>query len=1176
MTDGPVTTSGEVRAYSGGDEGSGGEGGRVAGRGVEGSDVEGRLVDLEGERFYRIGHYDLMDPFFMSVVSDSDHWMFLSSTGALTAGRRDPDNALFPYYTDDRIHDASETTGAVSLVRVVRDGRTMLWEPFSTRQQGLYRTERALYKSVYGNRVLFEETNHDLDLVFRYSWSNSDAYGFVRQSEIRNTSHTSVWVEFLDGIRNVLPSGVSRRFQLEFSTLVDGYKRTETAEDTGLALYRLSSIPVDTAEPSEALRVNVAWTTGLASAAGPVSTTVLLSEIQLDAFRAGATVAAETDIRGRRGAYLISASLELPAGESADWLIVAEVELDASRVRALMRDVATIGVKARVLGDVARGTANLVRIVGETDGLQSTADEPSVWRHFANTLFNAMRGGIPDHGYVVSRDDLRAYLSKTNAPVDARHAAFLEALPASLSRDELIEQVAAVGDIDLERLAAEYLPLSFSRRHGDPSRPWNSFSIRLKDAQGQPTLNYQGNWRDIFQNWEALALSYPDFVEAMLFKFADSSTIDGYNPYRVLREGYEWEELDVEDDWANIGYWGDHQVIYLLRLLEVADRYRPGSLTPLLTRKVFTFADVPYRIRPYEDLLRDPRDTIDFDDDVNAAALERAARIGSDGKAVLSADGDLLRANLTEKLLIVALSKLSNFVPGGGIWMNTQRPEWNDANNALVGNGVSMVTLYYVRRYLNFLDEQCAASGLDEVEISASVAQFVRVVAKAFDDHADLAKGAISDRDRKALLDRLGAAGSAYRATAYDPPSRGAGATVAMSEIRGFIEGALRHADHTIAINRRDDGLYHSYNIMLVSNDGIAVRHLTEMLEGQVAVLSCGLLEAGEVADLLDALRASELYRADQNSYILYPDHELPHFLEKNTLSADDVASSETLTAMLERGDTRIVASDVDGGVHFNAEFRNASYLQEALTALGEADGVALDADERARIVDLYEAVFSHASFTGRSGTFYKYEGLGSIYWHMVSKLLLAVGEVRLSALEAGVDAAVIARLDRHYSQIREGIGVHKSPAEYGAVPTDPYSHTPSFSGVQQPGMTGQVKEDLITRASEMGVVVAEGAIRFEPRIVRAEEFLDASSTLTYIGLDGAPQSLALDAGTMGFTLCQVPVVLHRGGTSGIEVACGGETDRVEGLSLGRADSSAIFDRTGRISRLDVSLGLAD
>ncbi len=1138
-------------------------------------DVDGRLVDLAGERYYRIGHYDRMDPFFMSVVSDSDHWMFLSSTGGLTAGRREPDNALFPYYTDDRIHDASETTGSVSLLRVIRDGQTMLWEPFSARQQGAYRTERALYKSVYGNRVLFEETNHDLGLVFRYSWSNSEAYGFVRHAELHNISDTGasdapVTVEILDGIRNVLPSGISRRFQLEFSTLVDGYKRTETAEGTGLALYRLSSVPVDTAEPSEALRVNVAWTAGLES---PM---VLLSEIQCDAFREGAAVTAETDIRGRRGAYLVSASLNLAPGESSDWLVVAEVEQDASRVRALMRDVAAPGVKDRVLADVASGTARLVRIVGETDGLQATADQPSVWRHFANTLFNAMRGGIPDHGYLVSRDDVRAYLAKTNSPVGARHADFLDALPASLLRDDLMERVAAVGDIDLERLAAEYLPLSFSRRHGDPSRPWNSFSIRLKDDSGKPMLNYQGNWRDIFQNWEALALSYPDFVEAMLFKFADSSTLDGYNPYRVLREGYEWEMLDVEDDWANIGYWGDHQVIYLLRLLEVADRHRPGSLIPLLTRKVFTFADVPYRIRPYEDLLRDPRDTIDFDQSVNDAALERTGRIGSDGKAVLGADGELLRANLAEKLLIVALSKLSNFVPGGGIWMNTQRPEWNDANNALVGNGVSMVTLCYVRRYLQFLDDQFVAAGLDGVEVSAPVDVFLRAVAAAFADHAGLASGTISDTDRKALLDSLGAAGTAYRASVFDATRGGAPTTVAMAEVRAFIEGSLRHADHTIEINRRDDGLYHSYNIMQVSGDGITVSHLNEMLEGQVAVLSCGLLDAAEVADLLDALRASALYRADQNSYILYPDRELPHFLEKNVVPASDVASSSLLTTMLERGDTRIVASDVDGGVHFNAAFHNASFLDEALTALGDGDYGALVAEDHASILDLYEAVFEHASFTGRSGTFYKYEGLGSIYWHMVSKLLLAVDEARLSAIQSGASADLVERLQQHYEQIRAGIGVHKSPAEYGAVPTDPYSHTPSFSGVQQPGMTGQVKEDLITRASEMGVVVEGGVIGFEPRIVRTQEFLEEPSALTYVGLDGDLETIVLDPGTMGFTLCQVPIVLHRGGKSGIIVTRGDETEILEGLSLNQADSAAVFQRTGLISRLDVSLGLVD
>ena len=58
---------------------------------------------------------------------------------------------------------------------------------------------------------------------------------------------------------------------------------------------------------------------------------------------------------------------------------------------------------------------------------------------------------------------------------------------------------------DLERLGYEYLPLTFSRRHGDPSRPWNRFDIQVKDEDGRELLGYQGNWRDIFQNWEALS-----------------------------------------------------------------------------------------------------------------------------------------------------------------------------------------------------------------------------------------------------------------------------------------------------------------------------------------------------------------------------------------------------------------------------------------------------------------------------------------------------------------------------------------------------------------------------------------------------------------------------------------------------------------------------------------------
>jgi hypothetical protein len=44
---------------------------------------------------------------------------------------------------------------------------------------------------------------------------------------------------------------------------------------------------------------------------------------------------------------------------------------------------------------------------------------------------------------------------------------------------------------------------------------------------------------------------------------------------------------------------------------------------------------------------------------------------------------------------------------------------------------------------------------------------------------------------------------------------------------------------------------------MSVKEKGIAVSHLSEMLEGQVAVLSSGVLSSGESLEVLDSLRNS-------------------------------------------------------------------------------------------------------------------------------------------------------------------------------------------------------------------------------------------------------------------------------------------------------------------------------
>jgi hypothetical protein len=123
--------------------------------------------------------------------------------------------------------------------------------------------------------------------------------------------------------------------------------------------------------------------------------------------------------------------------------------------------------------------------------------------------------------------------------------------------------------------------------------------------------------------------------------------------------------------------------------------------------------------------------------------------------------------------------------------------------------------------------------------------------------------------------------------------------------------------------------------------------------------------------------------------------------------------------------------------------------------------------------------------------------------------------------------------------------------------------------------MTGQVKEDLISRLGEMGVAVADGRLGFCPHLVSRGEFMSQARTFHFYGLDGQEHGLRLDPGTMAFTTCQAPVVAHRSGPRRIEIALAdGSSRTVEGLNLDAATSAAIFERTATVRRLDVFFGL--
>ncbi|MBT8270541.1 MAG: hypothetical protein KJO25_00715, partial [Bacteroidia bacterium] len=770
------------------------------------------------------------------------------SNGGLSAGRKNSDFSIFPYYTDDKITESAEITGSKTLIQLHKEDRILLWEPFSDKYAGLYKTTRNLYKNTVGNKVIFEEINHDLELSFRYQWNSSDEFGFVKRSTLENHGDQAAELTLLDGLQNILPYGVQTYTQNNTSNLVDAYKRHELIEDVGIGIFALSAIIVDKAEPSEALKANLAWSVGLEN------TKYLLSSQQLDQFRRGEAIEQEHDVKAEKGAYFVHSKFTMDSGEIRSWLLVTNVNQSISDIQEIRQSIKTDDhLSANIINSIEQGSEGLLKLNASADGLQLTADRLKNLRHFSNTLFNIMRGGIFDDNYNIERDDFIAYISKANKDLFHSKKEMLMALPDQFTHGHLMELVQSDDDARFKRLGHEYLPLKFSRRHGDPSRPWNRFSINMVDEKdGSKILDYEGNWRDIFQNWEALAHSFPAFIDSMIHKFVNASTFEGYNPYRVTKDGFDWEIIEEDDPWSYIGYWGDHQIIYLLKFLEFIEDHYPNKLGTYLGEEIFVYANVPYKIKPYRDILNNPKDTIEFDNELHDELMEAKERLGADGALIKDREGFIYKANLMEKLLVTTLAKLSNFIPEAGIWMNTQRPEWNDANNALVGNGVSMVTLYYLRRFMVFL-KQIVADTEGEFLVSEELVKFFKHVHHTFDLNAGRLDGEISDKDRKSILDQLGLAGNDYRTSIYANGFSNTKMAINQTEILDFIEVSNRFLEHTIRANKREDDLYHAYNLMTVENDDeISISYLPVMLEGQVAALSSGYLTAEESLELLN------------------------------------------------------------------------------------------------------------------------------------------------------------------------------------------------------------------------------------------------------------------------------------------------------------------------------------
>ena len=115
----------------------------------------------------------------------------------------------------------------------------------------------------------------------------------------------------------------------------------------------------------------------------------------------------------------------------------------------------------------------------------------------------------------------------------------------------------------------------------------------------------------------------------------------------------------------------------------------------------------------------------------------------------------------------------------------------------------------------------------------------------------------------------------------------------------------------------------------------------------------------------------------------------------------------------------------------------------------------------------------------------------------------------------------------------------------------DPYSHTPFQQGAKQPGMTGQVKEEVLTRWGELGVDIENGLAQFKPVILKKSEFFND--------------------GTLKFTWCGTPVTYKLTNDSSSITVNGKHRD---GTVLTAAETADLFARNGKIKEIIVEVNL--
>ncbi|HSR03134.1 MAG TPA: cellobiose phosphorylase [Proteiniclasticum sp.] len=637
-------------------------------------------------------------------------WAFYANRGqGITSfGIRDKNEPIQEFFPANTSYQYVDRYGFRSFVSVDGD----VFEPFAVD------TKDEVYRNMIISRGHFsvEEINKTRKINYKVTYfglTNEPVAGLVRKVEIHNLGDERT-IEVVDGIANILPSGATNESYKNMSNLMVSWMGVENMENN-IPFYKFRASSGDDAEISM----------------------VQKGHFYLSFVEDGKLIKPIVDLEYIFG---YDTSLQVPVGLKSNKF--TDMDLD----RQVLVNKVPCGftpVSRSVRNDESVTINTIIGHVSDVSIINERAMTFAKNGYISRKLIEAEK---------VVDDLVRVIDTETSFPI----------FDAYLKQNFLDNSLRGGFPLVFGEDDHKKVYHVFSRKHGDPERDYNFFTLAPEFySQGN------GNYRDVNQNRRNDVLFVPDAGLFNVKMFMNLLQLDGYNPLGVQGTTFS---IDSETSEKLIE---THVVSGKEKLKEMLCRkFTPGMISMYIslneielkiTEEAFiedllekatqhieaVFGEGFWSdhwtynfdlVESYLSVFPDRTDALLFEDETYqyyespVRVLPRSKKYGMTSKGVVRqygsieeephsrrfeqsnwmkvSSGEIYRTNLAQKMLSLVMMKFTTLDPFGmGIEMEANKPGWNDAMNGLPGVfGSGMSETIELVRSVRFLKENITKS----------------------------------------------------------------------------------------------------------------------------------------------------------------------------------------------------------------------------------------------------------------------------------------------------------------------------------------------------------------------------------------------------------------------------------------------------------------------------------